>query len=278
MSGDPSVDWYSFALSALDDAEPSSPSHAPRRAAGSDSNGIVVPHRALVPPSRLPKRGEDYWSGYHIQHADQLIPVPENAIARISPFFEPPPLGACLGCGQADCSHGWALPDPRAVVVLVAPLRAREGQKAYGWFVRFTFTPTTLVRIPQRIVALLIMHMTNDPLLHDTPLLSMTATDNRAFAHRVGELFLLRKQQQQCTRLSERKRKRIASTVQASPSSPCGNEGTCVVCLDAARTHLMHPCGHLSMCETCAGALMEKVLPKCPICRKDVDSVVKVWR
>ena len=37
----------------------------------------------------------------------------------------------------------------------------------------------------------------------------------------------------------------------------------------------MHPCGHLSMCETCAGALMEKVLPKCPICRKDVDSVVE---
>ena len=55
-------------------------------------------------------------------------------------------------------------------------------------------------------------------------------------------------------------------------------EGECVVCLDAARTLLMHPCGHLSMCETCARALMEKVLPKCPICRKDVDSVVKVWR
>jgi hypothetical protein len=66
-----------------------------------------------------------------------------------------------------------------------------------------------------------------------------------------------------------------------SPTSPKGDslkDGECIVCLDAPRTHLMHPCGHLSMCERCAGTLMASVLPKCAVCRKDVDSIVKVYK
>ena len=63
-----------------------------------------------------------------------------------------------------------------------------------------------------------------------------------------------------------------------SPKGDSIKDGECIVCLDAPRTHLMHPCGHLSMCERCAGTLMASVLPKCAVCRKDVDSIVKVYK
>ena len=48
----------------------------------------------------------------------------------------------------------------------------------------------------------------------------------------------------------------------------------CVVCLDAAKTHLIVPCGHQCVCSKCASCLMSST---CPICRCQVQEVVQVF-
>jgi hypothetical protein len=48
---------------------------------------------------------------------------------------------------------------------------------------------------------------------------------------------------------------------------------TCVICLTGARTHVLIPCGHKLFCGPCSASL-QKV---CPICRTDIQSVLKVF-
>mmetsp|Transcript_20415 Transcript_20415/g.43147 ORF Transcript_20415/g.43147 Transcript_20415/m.43147 type:complete len:298 (-) Transcript_20415:783-1676(-) len=51
-------------------------------------------------------------------------------------------------------------------------------------------------------------------------------------------------------------------------------EDNCVVCLDAAKTHLLVPCGHQCVCSCCARALSS-----CPICRAFLTgSAIKVYK
>lgn len=46
----------------------------------------------------------------------------------------------------------------------------------------------------------------------------------------------------------------------------------CVVCLSEDRTTACMPCAHLCVCETCS-----KMLPQCPMCRKDIESLIRVY-
>ncbi len=48
----------------------------------------------------------------------------------------------------------------------------------------------------------------------------------------------------------------------------------CVVCLERAKSTALVPCGHMCLCDSCASA---KGLKKCPICRADVVSVLRVF-
>ena len=68
---------------------------------------------------------------------------------------------------------------------------------------------------------------------------------------------------------------------------PCGHvqnddddddddDATCILCLDAERTHAAVPCGHRSFCDGCARRAREHELP-CPICRKPVQMWMRVW-
>ena len=49
----------------------------------------------------------------------------------------------------------------------------------------------------------------------------------------------------------------------------------CVVCMTAAATHALLPCGHRSICEQCAKKF--GVGSQCPVCRKSVDDVSKIF-
>jgi hypothetical protein len=50
---------------------------------------------------------------------------------------------------------------------------------------------------------------------------------------------------------------------------------TCVVCQEAARTHICYPCGHLCMCAGCATS---PLAPKtCPCCRTEIVNFTKVY-
>ena len=51
-------------------------------------------------------------------------------------------------------------------------------------------------------------------------------------------------------------------------------DNCCVICLDAARTHVMVPCGHKCLCESCTYH-MKKL--ECPMCRKPATDIIKVY-
>ena len=51
----------------------------------------------------------------------------------------------------------------------------------------------------------------------------------------------------------------------------------CVVCLDGKRSHLFAPCGHQCACVDCA-KLLEHNGDPCPICRNQIESVVRVFQ
>ena len=49
----------------------------------------------------------------------------------------------------------------------------------------------------------------------------------------------------------------------------------CSICLDAPRCYVFIPCGHMTACGTCARRFWEK---PCPICRKKVKAMQKVFK
>ena len=51
------------------------------------------------------------------------------------------------------------------------------------------------------------------------------------------------------------------------------DEDTCVVCMDAEKTHSFVPCGHKCVCKTCGETLRNK----CPICKQKVQSILRVY-
>ena len=50
---------------------------------------------------------------------------------------------------------------------------------------------------------------------------------------------------------------------------------SCVVCMDADRTHACVPCGHRCVCDKC----VEKIrhLGACPVCRNCIDMCFRVY-
>ena len=57
------------------------------------------------------------------------------------------------------------------------------------------------------------------------------------------------------------------------------NQETCVICMDNRRNTAFSPCGHYLCCVECASELFSKYSfskPRCPICRKECQSFVKL--
>jgi len=51
-------------------------------------------------------------------------------------------------------------------------------------------------------------------------------------------------------------------------------EELCVICMEGAASHVFVPCGHLAVCERC----VQMACVQCPVCRQDVERVVRVFR
>merc|ERR1712098_313108 len=50
----------------------------------------------------------------------------------------------------------------------------------------------------------------------------------------------------------------------------------CVICDDNKRTHMCYPCGHKTLCLDCVTSCRDD-LKKCPLCRKEIKDIIKVF-
>ena len=53
-------------------------------------------------------------------------------------------------------------------------------------------------------------------------------------------------------------------------------DSSCIICMEAERTHLFVPCGHRCVCEACAALVMSEN-SECPMCRVPAIHIVKVY-
>ena len=64
----------------------------------------------------------------------------------------------------------------------------------------------------------------------------------------------------------------------SAPPPPLDSAATCVVCIDAPPTHCFSPCGHKAICEDCASHPPSAAgWKKCPVCRKEVSAVIRIF-
>ena len=64
-------------------------------------------------------------------------------------------------------------------------------------------------------------------------------------------------------------------SIAASPP-PAEPSPVCIVCMDAAITHIMVPCGHLCLCEACSGRVMAS-RGACPKCNQPSSMAMRVY-
>ena len=61
-----------------------------------------------------------------------------------------------------------------------------------------------------------------------------------------------------------------------TPGDELDDSALCIVCMDEQKSHVMIPCGHICVCESCK-ALFDRDHALCPICRLEVQSVIKIF-
>ena len=57
--------------------------------------------------------------------------------------------------------------------------------------------------------------------------------------------------------------------------SPNNRGALCVICMNNAQTHCAVPCGHKCLCQACAGFAMKAGI--CPMCRQNVETIIRVY-
>lgn len=63
----------------------------------------------------------------------------------------------------------------------------------------------------------------------------------------------------------------------ASSSQMQNSASDCVICMDEKRCITCIPCGHVVYCESCCKQTSVKSSTSCPICRKKVDRMMKIF-
>ena len=61
---------------------------------------------------------------------------------------------------------------------------------------------------------------------------------------------------------------RLPSSAAAPAACDDGDDGSCIICLDADRTAALVPCGHALLCGPCADKVLRSAAPACPVCRE----------
>lgn len=66
----------------------------------------------------------------------------------------------------------------------------------------------------------------------------------------------------------------VSTSAKRSKPAP-GSEEMCAICMEHPRDHIFVPCGHLCICQHCVARL--KARP-CPVCRKQPDTIIRVFK
>jgi len=61
-----------------------------------------------------------------------------------------------------------------------------------------------------------------------------------------------------------------------SSTDTCDESLLCVICITNPSSHVITPCGHMCLCDEHAELLLQRNDP-CPVCRMDINSIVKVY-
>jgi len=56
------------------------------------------------------------------------------------------------------------------------------------------------------------------------------------------------------------------------------SEKECIICFSDQRDTIILPCRHMCLCVTCAKSLQAQSNSKCPICRKDIESFLRLTK
>lgn len=70
---------------------------------------------------------------------------------------------------------------------------------------------------------------------------------------------------------------RSAASHSQNNSSSTSSQGKCVICLDERADHMAVPCNHVAFCQSCSTQSMTHSDRKCPLCRKDIDRISKIF-
>ncbi|XP_028906352.2 E3 ubiquitin-protein ligase NEURL1B isoform X1 [Ornithorhynchus anatinus] len=57
-----------------------------------------------------------------------------------------------------------------------------------------------------------------------------------------------------------------------------GSSGECTVCFDSEVDTVIYTCGHMCLCHTCGLKLQKQISACCPICRRLIKDVIKIYR
>uniref|UniRef100_A0A2K5KGK7 RING-type E3 ubiquitin transferase n=2 Tax=Colobus angolensis palliatus TaxID=336983 RepID=A0A2K5KGK7_COLAP len=64
-----------------------------------------------------------------------------------------------------------------------------------------------------------------------------------------------------------------------SPPEPAGiKNGECTVCFDGEVDTVIYTCGHMCLCHSCGLRLKRQARACCPICRRPIKDVIKIYR
>lgn len=63
------------------------------------------------------------------------------------------------------------------------------------------------------------------------------------------------------------------------PPEPAGSKnGECTVCFDGEVDTVIYTCGHMCLCHSCGLRLKRQARACCPICRRPIKDVIKIYR
>lgn len=63
-----------------------------------------------------------------------------------------------------------------------------------------------------------------------------------------------------------------------TPEPSSSRNGECTVCFDSEVDTVIYTCGHMCLCNTCGLKLKKQLNACCPICRRVIKDVIKIYR
>lgn len=68
------------------------------------------------------------------------------------------------------------------------------------------------------------------------------------------------------------------SPVFPAPEPAGSKNGECTVCFDGEVDTVIYTCGHMCLCHSCGLRLRRQARACCPICRRPIKDVIKIYR